>query len=153
MTSSVATQVTMPAVLSKDTEAEALRAHLQGKLEDDKLDAAVSALSAATASTPANGNVISAVFYLRFTIDCGTKEFVGDAGGLSTPGGGALIGDIYTADLNRLFSDTRSFSFVGTVGYCMLNFFDSHSTLLGTGHFGAVSIVSGAGGGTGRWSG
>ena len=152
MSTSDASQVTAPPVLDEDTVAQALREHLQGKLEDEKLDAAVSAArSAATPSYRTSGNVISAVFYLRFTLDLSAKQFIGDAGGLTTPGAGALIGDIYTDDVDRLFNNTRSFSFIGTVGYLLMTFFDSSSNPLGVGHFGAVSIVSGAGGGSGRW--
>jgi hypothetical protein len=144
-------QAKAPPALDEDTVAQALRDHLQGKLEDDKLDAAVSSLAAQTESYRTSGNVISGIVYLRFTLDLSAKRFIGDAGGLSTPGGGALIGAIYTDDLDRLFNNTRSFSFVGTVGYLVMYFYDSNHALLGTGQFGAVSIVSGAGGGTGRW--
>jgi hypothetical protein len=129
---------------------------LQGKLEQGKLDAAVQQILRGTATAyPAHGSVICAVFYMRFTVDCDAcqnKQFVGNAGGIGTIGGGALIGDIYTDDLNRLLSSTSAFQFVTTPVYSSLTFFDGSSNFLGTFQAGGVSICTGTGGGTGSWS-
>jgi hypothetical protein len=125
----------------------------KGKLPDQVIDAAVTALKAAETAYPANGSVASMIFYLRFGVTIsGGESFQGDAGGLSTPGGGALFGDVYTDNLARLYSDTRSFQFTATPVYTSLLFFDGSSNLLGHFQAGAVSIVTGTGGGSGRWS-
>jgi hypothetical protein len=133
--------------------AKDFRESVQGKLEDHKIDAVASALEAATTSYPANGAVASFIFYIRFSCDVsGGKRFTGDAGGLSTAGAGALFGDVYTDDINRLYSTTASFQFTATPVYTALLFFDAHSNLLGHFQAGAVSFVAGTGGGSGRWS-
>lgn len=128
--------------------------HAHGRLEQDKVDAAVAALLAADTSYPANGSVASFVFYLQFqvTIKDGGKTFDGKAGGLTTPGGGALFGDVYTDDLNRLYAATQSFEFQATSVYTSLLFFDGSSNLLGHFQSGSVSTVNGVGGGAGGWS-
>jgi hypothetical protein len=128
--------------------------HAQGKLEQDKVDAAVAALKAADTSYPANGSVASFMFYLQFqvTIKDGGKTFNGKAGGITTPGGGALWGDVYTDDLDRLYAATKSFEFQATSVYTSLLFFDGSSNLLGHFESGSVSTVNGVGGGSGGWS-
>jgi hypothetical protein len=145
--------VNSPATASADAIAKDFRDDMQGKLDDDKIEAAAAKLAATTTAYPANGSVASFIFYLRFRVDVsGGKSFQGDAGGITTPGGGALFGDVYTDDINRLYSDTHSFQFTATPVYTALLFFDSHSNLLGHFQAGAVSIVAGTGGGTGGWS-
>lgn len=128
--------------------------HVDGKLEQHKIDAAVEALRAAGTGYAANGSVASAIFYLKFqvTVNNGGKTFNGHAGGIAIPGGGALFGTVYTDDINRLYSDTVSFEFQATSVYTSLLFFDSHSNLLGHYQAGAVSTVNGVGGGSGKWS-
>ncbi len=108
----------------------------------------------ASASYPASGYITSAVFYTHLQVDAkdgSGKKFVGDGGGLFTPGAGALIGDIYTDDLARLYSSTVSFEVNATPVYTNINFFDANSNLLGSLHTGSVSTVAGVGGGTGSW--
>lgn len=126
---------------------------MQGVLEPSVLDSAVQTLVATTNSYPAKGSVASFAFYLQFQVTVtGGKTFDGKAGGLSTPGGGALFGDVYTDDINRLYANTVSFQFNATPVYTNLNFFDSHSNFLGSFQSGSVSTVLGTGGGTGSWS-
>jgi hypothetical protein len=105
----------------------------------------------ASASVSASGSIISGVFYNRIQIDIGGARFVGNGGGLMTPGAGTLIGDIYTDDLPRLLRDTSSYEVNATPFYVNVNFFDSNSTFLGSLHTGAVSTVTGIGGGVGSW--
>ncbi|WP_044401912.1 VapA/VapB family virulence-associated protein [Lacinutrix sp. Hel_I_90] len=124
-----------------------------GVLDQKKIDAAVESITATTQSYPANGSVASFIFYLKFQVNVtGGKSFNGNAGGASTPGGGALIGDVYTSDINRLYKDTKSFQFNATPVYTSLIFFDGNSNVLGTFQAGAVSTVAGIGGGSGSWS-
>ena len=135
------------------TVAHDFRSSVHGKLEQSKVDAAVAALAAATTTYPANGSVASLIFYLRFKVDVkGGKSFTGNAGGITTPGGGALFGDVYTDDINKLYSNTVSFEFQGTPLYLSILFFDESSNLLGHFQSGAVSTVLGIGGGSGTWS-
>ncbi|HXH96948.1 MAG TPA: VapA/VapB family virulence-associated protein [Gaiellaceae bacterium] len=123
------------------------------KLEPELIEEAVQRIRAATASYPATGSVVSFIFYLQFQVTVkGGKTFNGKAGGVSTPGGGALIGDVYTDDLEALYANTVSFEFNATPVYTSLLFFDGSSKLLGHFQAGAVSIVAGLGGGSGDWS-
>lgn len=94
----------------------------------------------------------SLIFYLKFQVNITNgKTFDGHAGGASSPGGGALFGHVYTDDLDRLYRDTVSFEFQATPVYLSILYFDSHSKLLGHFQSGAVSIVTGIGGGKGKW--
>lgn len=139
--------------VSKETIANDLQTALQGTLEPAAVDKAVNQLLTTTNSYPATGSVASMIFYLKFRVDVTNgKSFDGNAGGVSSPGGGALYGDIYTDDINRLYSDTVSFQFNATPVYTNLNFFDSHSNFLGSFQSGSVSTVLGTGGGKGSWS-
>jgi hypothetical protein len=140
-------------VVSNTAIAEDFSAAMQGKLDEDKIAAAVAAIETATGRYPATGSVASLIFYLKFQVNVsGGKSFNGDAGGLSTPGGGLIAGDVYTDDIHRLYRDTVSFAFEGTPIYLGMQFFDSNSNLLGHLQAGAVSIVIGIGGGSGRWT-
>lgn len=138
-----------------EVAAKNFAAEMADKLEPEQLDAAVEALRSTTTGYAANGSVVSAIFYLKFQVritSSGGKTFNGDGGGISTPGAGALMGTVFTDDLDRLYRDTRSFSFQGTPVYLGIEFFDGSSRLIGHYQGGAVSIVSGVGGGSGRWS-
>lgn len=124
-----------------------------GKLDQERIDEAVKSLKSAEGRYPATGSVASLIFYLKFQVNITDgKSFDGHAGGASFPGGGALIGDVYTNDLERLYSDTVSFEFQATPVYTSLLFFDKHSNLLGHFQAGSVSIVTGIGGGSGSWT-
>jgi Rhodococcus equi virulence-associated protein len=126
-----------------------------GKLEDDKIAAAVAALNAQSATTgyPANADVASALFYLRFECKVkGGKKFEGNAGGLASVGGGVSAGALFTDNLDKVYRDTKSFMYLGNNFYFSLYFFDRGSNLLGTFQGAALSFVAGTGGGTGSWS-
>jgi Rhodococcus equi virulence-associated protein len=144
--------VPKPVPIDRKVIAQNFAANIKGKLPQPQIDSITRGLMAETASYSANGSVIGVVFYFRFTVDCQNKHFTGNAGGLGSVGGGALMGDIYTDNLANLFANTVSFSFEGTPVYFSLQFFDSNSNLLGHFQSGAVSIVSGIGGGSGSWS-
>lgn len=127
---------------------------MRGAMDERQIDAAVESILAPATSYPATGSIVSAIFYLQFQVKVkdGGKTFNGKAGGISTPGGGALLGAVQTNDINRLYADTASFFFSATAASVALIFFDRHHNSLGGGTFGAVSIVSGTGGGPGSWS-
>jgi hypothetical protein len=129
---------------------------VHGALEQDQIDATVKALLASAAATayPATGSVASLLFYLKFQVNVkgGGKTFDGNAGGISTPGGGALFGDVYTDDIKRLYAKTASFQFNATPVYLNINFFDGSSNFLGHLQSGGISTVLGTGGGSGSWS-
>lgn len=142
-------------IVSKDIIAHDFVVGFHDKMEKDKVDAVVKSLKSTTTAYPATGSVASMIFYLKFQVQIkghNGKTFDGDAGGVSSPGGGALFGDVYTDDLQRLYSDTVSFEFQGTPVYLSILFFDKHSNLLGHFQSGAVSTVIGVGGGTGHWA-
>jgi hypothetical protein len=128
-------------------------ASLQGALTPEQANAINSSASSATTAYAANGSVASLIFYQKWQVAIkGGKTFNGNAGGISTPGGGALFGTVYTSDINRLYNDTRSFSFNSASVYINVLFYDKHSNYLGTFQAGGVSTVVGTGGGTGKWS-
>ncbi len=64
---------------------------------------------------------------------------------------GSGAGHVYTDDLDRLYRDTTSFSFVSAVAYLGVQFFDANSNLLG--HYGGGGVgVPAVGGGSGSSS-
>jgi hypothetical protein len=139
--------------VNKELIAQEFATRAKGKLAQPQIDSIVKSISATTASYPATGSVASFIFYLKFQVTIkGGETFNGNAGGLSTPGGGALFGDVYTDNLTNLYANTVSFEFQGTPVYLSILFFDSSSNLLGHFQAGAVSTVSGIGGGSGHWS-
>ena len=140
--------------VSKEIIAHDFHVAMGGKMDEKLISSAKKEIVSATTSYPARGSSVSMIFYLQFQviIQNGGKTFDGKAGGISTPGGGALFGDVYTDNLNRLYSDTVSFQFTSTPVYLSIIFFDSHSNVLGTFQCGSVSTVSGVGGGSGKWS-
>lgn len=104
---------------------------------------------------PANASIASLVAFMRVQVNIknGGKTFTGDLFGLSTPGGGALFGDVYTDDVDRLYNNTHRFLCETTPFYLSIQFFDKENTLLGHFQSGGVSTVVGlGGGGTGSWS-
>ena len=110
-------------------------------------------MKSASTAYPAHGSVASLVFYLKVQVVINDgKTFDGDAWGLAFPGGGALFGDVYTDDLNALYSNTVSFAITATPVYTAVYFFDGGSSLLGHFQAGSVSTVGGSGGGKGSWS-
>ena len=147
--------MTSTATVNRETIAEDFAADMHGKLDAEQIESIKDSLLAANTAYPANGSVASLIFYLKFQVkvtSSGGKTFNGHAGGASTPGGGALFGDVYTDDIDRLFRDTKSFQFQSTPVYLSILFFDGHSKLLGHFQSGAVSTVAGVGGGSGSWS-
>jgi hypothetical protein len=146
--------MTAPSGADTKTVARDFKKAMEGKLDNASINSVTESLLApSTPSYPATGSVASFIFYLQFVIEIKNgKRFDGKAGGLSTPGGGALYGDVYTDDLERLYRDTVSFEFQGTPVYLSILFFDGNSNLLGHFQGGALSTVTGVGGGSGRWS-
>lgn len=146
----------MTAALNKDIIAHDLKTALHGKLEPAKLDAAVTQLTATNTAYSANGSVASMVFYLQFQVQMSINgvmyTFNGKGGGLSSPGGGALFGDVYTDNVQALIDNTVSFEFNCAFAYTSILFFDKNSNLLGSFQSGSVSTVAGVGGGSGEWT-
>ena len=148
--------------MSKITVDKNLIAHdfataYHGKMSQNQIDSAVASILSAQSKYPiSNGSIIGGIFYVRLTCDITVNgknhAFIGNGGGLFTPGGGAVLGDVYTDDATRLVTSTVSFQINATPAYVNVNFFDGSSHLLGNLQAGAVSIVTGTGGGTGTWS-
>ena len=129
------------------------RSNANGVMPEEDIAEISQALVETTNRYPAKGNVVSMIFYqeLHVYVDNG-KTFDGKAGGMTSPGAGALFGDVYTDDIDRLYSDTVSFEYQSTPVYFSVLFFDGNSKLLGHFQSGAVSVVTGIGGGAGSWS-
>lgn len=137
----------------REAMARDFREKLSDVMEPAKLDAVVSHLSTAEQSFSITGSILSLVFYLRVQIQMpdGTV-FTGNAGGIAAPGGGALIGTVYTNDLARLYRDTTSFVLSETPLYTAIVFFDSDHNTLGSCQASALSTsIAGIVGGTGSW--
>lgn len=101
-----------PQIIDKQLIAHDFRVAMHDKLEPEHIEGVAEALVSSTKSYPATGSVASLIFYLKFQVNITDgKSFNGDAGGASSPGGGALFGDVYTDDLDRLYRDTVSFEF------------------------------------------
>lgn len=99
-------------------------------------------------------SIISAIFYQRITVQVtgdGGKQFVGNAGGIGTPGGGGGDGHIFTPNLARLYAETERFQYQIAVAGIEVNFFNGRSQLLGVYAGGGLSTCLGTGGGTGHW--
>lgn len=106
-----------------------------------------------TTAYAANGSVASVVIWMKCQCTVkGGKTFDGSVWGASFPGGGALIGDVYTSDLNALYANTTNFALVATSVYTTFIFKDDHGNILGSFQAGSVSTVNGGGGGKGSWS-
>ncbi|MBM9506851.1 VapA/VapB family virulence-associated protein [Actinacidiphila acididurans] len=139
--------------VSKETIARDFAKRMHGTLEQDKVDAAVGALLSPAVSYPAECIVISAIFYTHWKIVVTDGEtFNGNAGGVGTPGGGGMWGSVNTNDINKLYSQTKSFEYYATSAYVNVNFFDGSANFLGSFNAGGLSTLNGAGGGSGSWS-
>ncbi|GAA0590257.1 VapA/VapB family virulence-associated protein [Caenispirillum bisanense] len=139
-------------VTTKEVLAHDMVSYLQGKIPDEKLEAAVETMRKLSKRHAANGNLWSMVFYLQIQVAIdGGKQFQGRAFGISFPGGGANFGDVYTDDIERLYKATTTFQFNSTPIYFNVNFFDDDWNLLGHYHAAAISTVTGIGGGDGSW--
>ncbi len=101
----------------------------------------------------ANALVVGRVFYLQFRVDLKEgRTFCGKVGDIASPAGGALTGDLYTANLPRLYQDTVKFEFCSDSVSTTLRFLDASGNLLG--HFAGAALASpaGLGVGAGHWS-
>lgn len=143
--------------------ADDFKENYTGELNEDAVNHIVEGLKKITASKlktatsyPAHGSLYSIIFYIgvQCTIN-GGKTFDGKAWGASTPGGGALYGDVYlenASTLDELYTRTSDFTFVAAIAYTTVIFLDSNATVLGHFQAGSVSTVAGSGGGSGSWS-
>lgn len=129
--------------------------NFKGKLEDAELDQVVQEIKCTENKYHTQGSLIGMVVYFRVTVGAYfdvKKQFTGDGGGVVMPGTQALIGDLYTNDLEKLYRDTVSFEVNATPVYTSVLFFDKSSHLLG--HFQAAAVstpTGGIGGGKGSW--
>lgn len=132
--------------------------HFDGTLPDHVVANAVAhlqsaPLAATTTAYPANGSIASIVIWMKCQCTItGGKTFDGSSWGIAFPGGGALIGDVYTDDLAALYANTQSFALAATPVYTSFVFFDGNHNSLGSFQAGSVSTVAGTGGGSGSWS-
>jgi hypothetical protein len=132
--------------------AEELAAALQGKIPQDKLDAALAALKAPATTYACKMGNACAIFYQWVSVEItGGKTFRGQGGGICTPPGSGGWGDVYTDDINRLYAATGAFYATSVGPYLNCLFFDSNNNLLGHAECGGVSIGSSIAG-SGSWS-
>jgi hypothetical protein len=133
--------------VDRERIASDFRTQMEGKLDPAQIDAGAAAITAAGQSYPATLTVDD-VGTWRVQVQ-GGKLFTGRAiKGVAGPVGG----DVYTNDIQRLYSDTTTFYYGVSPAYVTLIFFDSSYDVLGTFRAGAASLVSGVGGGKGSWS-
>ena len=144
-----------PAV-SNEVFAKDFREAFKDALDDDKLAAAVDAITTATTSYPATAWFANFFFYMHCEcqITGDAARFRGNAGGIFAPplvGAGGYFGNLFTDDKQKLYQQTTTFEVHSVVAYCGMTFWDSNHNLLG--HFESGGIGSlGLGGGTGTWS-
>ena len=67
-------------------------------------------------------------------------------------GGTSSRGSIYSDDLERLYSQSSSFTLVATPVYLSMIFLDDSGNALGSFQGGVIATVTGSFGGTGSWS-
>ena len=129
--------------------------NFKGQLGEEELSHAVEVIKCTENKYHTTGSLMCAAFYFRVTVersDTVKKQFIGNGGGLGCPGAAALIGDVYTNDLEKLYRDTCSFELNIAAAYTSVLFFDNKSRLLGHYQAGAVTtVIGGLGGGTGKW--
>jgi hypothetical protein len=135
--------------------ADAFRAAFADKLGEEKTDQIIETMLSADTAYATNGAIVSGVFWVQVNVDAWdgqTKAYVGEGGGVFTPGGGALIGAVYTDDLEGLLANTTRFEVNAAAAYTSIVFFDEDSNCLGSYQSGSVSTVIGVGGGKGSWA-
>ncbi len=135
--------------------ADDFRAHWAEKLGESKTDQIIEDLLAGDTAYAADGAIVSGIFWVQVTVndwDGQPKSYTGEGGGVFTPGGGALIGAVYTDDLDGLLANTSRFEVNAAAAYTSIVFFDDDSNCLGSYQSGSVSTVVGIGGGKGSWS-
>ena len=141
-----------PANISPEKLSDDFRNMHALNMTDELIQHNVEAIQAAQTAYTATGEIKSAVIWSRVNISInGGKTFEGDGWGGGFPGGGALIGDVYTDDINRLYSDTDHFAIVAAMAYTAVYFLDSDGKQVGHYQAGSVSSVGGAFGGKGSW--
>ena len=145
---------TSKTAVNRETVANDYAQAMKGKLDDAKVAKAVAAIKADDVTGyAANGSIASLIFYVKvqLTITSTGNTFNGNAGGIFTPGGGALFGTVYTSDLNALIQNTTSFQITSTPVYLSIIFWDENGNVLGTWQAGGISTVLGTGGGSGSF--
>ncbi len=135
--------------------ADDFRAAWAEKLGEAKTDQIIENMLAGDTAYAADGAIVSGVFWVQVNVndwDGQSKAYVGEGGGVFTPGGGALIGAVYTDDLDTLLASTTRFEVNAAAAYTSIVFFDDDSNCLGSYQSGSVSTVVGIGGGKGSWA-
>lgn len=130
---------------------EDLNSKYRGKGEDAALDEAIASLKKGQSKYHATGTVLFALFYNRVTVDYEKKHFVGHGGGIGSVGGGALVGDIYTDDMDKLLANTKRYQVTSSLGYAYVLFLDKDSKVLGSLQSASISLGGGVCGGAGCW--
>ncbi len=144
---------TMP--VNKELIAGEYEKMMLGKLDAAKIKAAKNTIMTSVTGYPAIGSIASVLFW--FPMKCNVtngKSYSGNAWGAGTPGGGWLGGTVYTDDIDLLYSNTTSATFLAVaipVGYTTFFFHDDDGNLLGTFQSASVSTVIGTGSGSGSW--
>lgn len=129
------------------TAAEELPQLLGERIPTEAIDSAVAHLDAAASGTganryPARGSIASAVILTKCQCTVtNDKTFKGDVWGLATPGGGALIGDVYTDNIDALYANTTAFTLIATPVYTTFIFQDRNGATLGSFQAGSISTV------------
>jgi hypothetical protein len=137
-----------------ELSAHDFRSNFLDKLGAEKTDEIVKKMLAADTAYATDGAIVSGVFWVEVRVnswDGQDLQYTGEGGGVFTPGGGALIGAVYTDDLPGLLANTTRFEVNAAAAYTSIVFFDDDSNCLGSYQSGSVSTVVGIGGGKGTW--
>lgn len=147
--------------LSEEPNFEEIAQNLHSKFEEqfgasvaDKTASYLRELGTSSSqSYAADGNVASFVFYNLLNLKVnGGKSFEGKAWGVSTPGGGKLIGFLTTNDISALYARADSFLVNMAPTYSEIVFSESNGDAGGYWRGNAIATTVGSFGGTGSWS-
>lgn len=118
------------------------------------LEENIKALEAGTIREGAKGSITSLVLWTEVACKVTNGEnFLGKCWGIGFPGGGTLIGDIYSDDFTRMYRDTTTVAVNCFPTYTAFYFYDNYHAALGHLQAGPISTVAAGGfGGSGSWS-
>lgn len=118
----------------------------------DQLSDAKKAIRGFDKKYPATGNIEGGIVYARLNVEVkGGQKCGSDVWGAFTPGAGALIGDIYTSDIDTLYRDTVSCEVNATPLYVNVNFINAKTQIIGSFQAGGISTIVGVGAGKCIW--
>ncbi|PHM58993.1 VapA/VapB family virulence-associated protein [Xenorhabdus sp. KK7.4] len=134
---------------------EDVKKYTEGKLEAELIDKTIKEITSLgiegyQATVSYVGKFIKQIF--NIVVEDHHEVFRGESWGISSIGVGASEGWIWTDNLDKLFSDTTHFKFVGNSLVLGITFQSADLSPLGVFTGLGISLVTGIGSGSGNWS-